>query len=234
MCCAETRWGPRLHPLAARSPRPSGRSRVPATRSELRPSPYTVHSWVPSLLVLLVPLGLHARTGRSPGPGALPPPRRAPRPSLLLTRSHAFAETAPPRLALLPSLGVLSPPLLQGCEKGSSASNFSAQTSVRPQGTGWQCALHRGSPRTSHQNKGHAVLATVAIVQTEWVTNFKATEASTVFYVSAIRYSALIGLKLGVWAQDIRRACQDCNAFICRDKIQDVPAPLKFGFVSAL
>lgn len=76
------------------------------------------------------------RTGRSPGPGALPPPRRAPRPSLLLTRSHAFAETAPPRLALPPSLGVLPPPLLQGCEKGSGDSNFSAQTSVRPQGTG--------------------------------------------------------------------------------------------------
>lgn len=113
MRCAEKRWGPRLHPLAARSPRPSNRSSVPAHSVRAPPPPYIAHSWVPgpfwsswSLWIPTQPPGL------SLGPGALPPPRRAPRPSLLLTRSHAFAETAPPRLALLPSLRVLpSPPL---------------------------------------------------------------------------------------------------------------------------
>lgn len=67
-----------------------------------------------------------------PRPGALPPPRRAPRPSLSLTRSHAFTETAPPRLALPPSLGFLPPLLRLRCKKGACASNFSALTSLRP------------------------------------------------------------------------------------------------------
>lgn len=198
MHCTETRWGPRLHPLAALSLRPSGHSGVPATRSTLHLLPTQPTAGFPSLLVLLVPLGLHATTRAVAWfwrPPASPP---RPRPSLLLTRSHAFAETAPPRLALPPFLGVLPLPPLQGCEKGSSTSNFSALTSVRTRGTGWQCAVHRDSPRTSHQNKGHPVLVTVAIVQTEWVTNFKATEASTDFSVSAIQDSAVKDFNLRV------------------------------------
>lgn len=152
----------------------------------LRPAPsFTACSWAPVLPLSSCLLRVSAQLGRPPPrPGALPPPCRAPLPSLPLTRSHAFAETAPPRLALPPSLGFLLPPPRLVCEKGAHTSNFSALTSVRPRGNGWHCALQRGSPRTSHQNKGYPILVTVAIVQTEWVTTFKATEANTVFSLS--------------------------------------------------
>lgn len=151
MCCAETLWGPRLHPLAACSPRPSSRRRVPATWSALRPLLTQPRAGSLSLLVLLVPLGLHgtkravAWSWRSPAS----PPRPA-----SLPPSHALSRVRGDRASQAGSATLPRgppPPLLQRMqEKGSSASNFSALTSVRPRGTGWQCALHRGSPRTSH------------------------------------------------------------------------------------